>query len=149
MRLGPKNILASFGELHPAALKKLDVDGPAVGFEVNLGKIPPARKATASKGALNASNLQAVSRDFAFLVDTGIKAGDLLRAVKGADKKAITDVSLFDVYQGQGVPEGKKSVAIAVRLEPSQATFSDEQIEEIASRIVAAAAKSTGAELRG
>ncbi|WND03722.1 phenylalanine--tRNA ligase subunit beta [Temperatibacter marinus] len=149
LRLGPKNILASFGELHPSALKALDVDGPAVGFEVYLDRIPAARNKTANKGALDVSNLQSVERDFAFLVDQNKAAGDLLRAVKGADKKYISSVSLFDVYEGKGVPEGQKSLALCVTLTPDTTTFADSDIEQISAKIIQAAHKSVGAELRG
>jgi len=148
LRLGPKNILATFGEIHPAVLKALDVTGPAVGFEVNLDKIPAGRKSATSKGALSATNLQSVNRDFAFVVDTSVKAGDLIRAVKGADKAAIQEVILFDVYIGAGLPADKKSMAISVRLQPKDTTFSDKDIEAIASKIVTAASKATGAHLR-
>lgn len=149
LRLGPKNILASFGEMHPKALKTLDVDGPAVGFEVYLDKIPAAKKKVINKGALEVSNLQSVERDFAFLVDEDKAAGDLLRAVKGADKKYITDVTLFDVYIGKGVPEGQKSLALSVTLTPKDKTFADAEIEQIAGKVMKAAEKAVGAVLRG
>lgn len=149
LRLGPKNILATFGEMHPSTLKALDVDGPAVGFEVFLERIPGARNKDANKGALALSNLQSVERDFAFILDADKKAGDLLRAVKGADKKYITDVTLFDVYTGQGVPEGQKSLALSVTLTPQQHTFSDAEIEQIGEKVIKAADKAVGATLRG
>lgn len=148
LRLGPKNILASFGELHPAALKALDVDGPMVGFEVNLDVIPSRAKKSASKGAPQLSNLQAVERDFAFLVDRDIAVADLVRAAKGADKASIADVTVFDVYEGKGVPEGQRSIAISAYLEPKGETFSDKQIEEVSNKICAAAEKAVGAILR-
>ncbi len=148
LRLGPKNILASFGELHPAVLKAMDVDGPMVGFEVNLDAIPSRAKKSASKGALELSNLQAVERDFAFLVDRDVAVADLVRAAKGADKATITDVTVFDVYEGKGVPEGQRSIAISAHLEPRGETFSDKQIEEISAKICAATEKAVGAILR-
>ena len=148
LRLGPKNILASFGELHPAVLKAMDVDGPMVGFEVNLDAIPSRAKKSASKGALELSNLQAVERDFAFLVDRDAAVADLVRAAKGADKATITDVTVFDVYEGKGVPEGQRSIAISAHLEPRGETFSDKQIEEISAKICAATEKAVGAILR-
>ena len=149
LRLGPKNVLASFGELHPRVLKALDVDGPVVGFEVNLDAIPAARKSGASKGALVVSNLQSVERDFAFLISRDAKAAELVRAIRGADKTHITDVRLFDLYEGKGVPEGMRSVAVSVILEPKEETFADKDIEAIAAKVCAAAEKAVGATLRG
>lgn len=149
LRLGPKNILASFGELHPRVLKALDVDGPVVGFEVYLDAIPAPRKSGAAKGAMAVSKFQSVERDFAFLVSKDAKAGDLIRAVKGADKQFITDVTIFDLYEGKGVPEGHTSVAVTVTLEPKGETFADKDIEAIAAKVVAAAEKAVGATLRG
>ena len=150
LRLGPKTVLAAFGELHPRVLAALDVDGPAVGFEVYLERVPvPKAAATVTRAALKLSNLPAVERDFAFVVDASVAAGDMLRAARGADKAHVKDVRVFDVYQGDGVPEGQKSVALAVRLEPAEKTFSDAEIEAIAGRIVAAVTKSTGGILRG
>lgn len=149
LRLGPKNILASFGELHPRVLKALDVDGPVVGFEVFLEQIPAGRRKSATKGALALSNLQSVERDFAFLLDNDKPVADLLRAVRGADKTFIADVAVFDVYAGKGVPEGQRSVAISVLLTPKEETFSDKDIEQISDKVIAAAQKAVGAELRG
>jgi len=149
LRLGPKNVLASFGELHPKALKGLDADGPVVGFEVYLDRIPQPKKTDAARPALTVSNLQSVERDFAFLVDRDVKVANLVRAVKGSDKTFITDVSVFDVYEGKGVPEGQKSIALSVLLTPTEATFADKDIEAIAGRVCAAAEKATGAVLRG
>ncbi len=148
LRLGG-NILASFGEIHPATLRALDVEGPATGFEVYLDRIPsPRARPTRTKPALELSDLQAVSRDFAFVVARTVTAEALVRAAKGADKQLVTDVSVFDVYEGPGVAEGSKSVALSVRLEPRAATLTDKEIEAISSKIVAAVAKATGATLR-
>lgn len=149
LRLGPKNILASFGELHPRVLKAMDIDGPVVGFEVFLDQIPAGRRKNASKGALTLSNLQSVERDFAFLLEDAKAVADLVRAVRGADKAHITDVSVFDVYAGKGVPEGMRSIAISATLTPKGETFSDKDIELISDKIIAAAHKAVGAELRG
>lgn len=149
LRLGPKNILAAFGELHPKMLKALDVDGPMVGFEVFLDKIPAKRGKSAAKGALEVSNLQSVERDFAFLLESDKQVFDLVRAVKGADKAHISGVNVFDVYEGKGVPEGHKSIAVSVMLEPKNETFADKDIEAISAKIVAAAGKAVGAVLRG
>jgi len=148
LRLGPKNILASFGELHPKALKAMDIDGPIVGFEVFLDAVSTRKGKSAARDAVQLSNLQAVERDFAFIVESDKHAADLLKAVKGADKAHIRDVNVFDVYMGQGVPEGRKSVAISVRLEPQEGTFSDKEIEAIGDKIISAASKAVDAVLR-
>lgn len=149
LRLGPKNPLAQFGELHPRVLAALDLKGPAVGFEVFLENVPEPRRRETARAAFAASDLPAVDRDFAFVVNRDIRAGDLLRAVAGADKQHITDVTLFDVYAGDGLADDQKSLAVSVRLAPKDKTFLDEEIEAIAEKIVAAAEKATGARLRG
>ncbi len=150
LRLGPKNVLAAFGELHPGVLAAMDVKGPLVGFEVFLDTIPlPKAKTNKSRGAPQMSDLPAVDRDFAFLVDEGVEADRIVRAARGADKALISAVEVFDIYQGQGVEDGKKSVAIWVRLEPHQKTLTDAEIEAAGSKVVAAVAKATGASLRG
>lgn len=149
LRLGPKNVLARFGALHPSTLKAFDVDGPVVAVELFLDAIP-AKKGSGSfaRAAYAPPTLQAITRDFAFLVPAELAAGDLLRTIKGADKQAIVDARIFDVFAGQGVPEGKKSVAIEVTLQPREKTFTDEEIKAISDKVVAAAVKQ-GAELRG
>ncbi len=148
LRLGPKNILAAFGEIHPAILAKLDVEGPIVGFEIFIEKTPPRRAKSASRGALNVSNLQMVERDFAFVADRSLAASDLIRTVKAADKKHIKHVSIFDVYEGDRIAEDKKSIAVSVVLEPQDKTFSDKEIEAICNSIIAAATKSGEVDLR-
>ncbi len=148
LRLGPKNTLASFGEVHPAVLKKMDIDGPLVGFEVMLDAIPAPKKKSATKGALALSNLQSVERDFAFLIDGDTPVSGLVRAIKGADKALIAGVTVFDVYEGKGVPEGKRSVAVSAIFEPRNETFSDKDIETLSSKVCAAAEKAVGATLR-
>ena len=149
MRLGPKNSLATFGEIHPAILEQLDVQGPIVGFEIFLDRVPtPKAAATAHRSALNASPLQAVERDFAFVVKESVAAGTVLRAVKKAAPEWISEATVFDVYQGKGVAQGSKSLAISVRLQPRDKTLTDEEIAAIAEKIVAAVKKATGAELR-
>ncbi|QWC56903.1 phenylalanine--tRNA ligase subunit beta [Erythrobacter sp. 3-20A1M] len=149
LRLGPKNVLARFGALHPATLKAFDIDGPVVAVEIFLDALP-AKKGEPSfaRSAFSPPALQAITRDFAFLVPEALPAGDLLRAVRGAEKQAIADARVFDVFAGQGVPEGSKSVAIEVVLQPGEKSFTEDQIKAISERIVAAAAKQ-GAELRG
>lgn len=146
--LGPKTILAEFGELHPATLKAFDLAGPAVAAEIFLDAIPPKRAQGRIRSAYAPPALQAVTRDFAFLVPSDLAADTLLRAVRGANKAAIAGASLFDVFTGAGVPEGKKSIAIEVTLQPGEKSFTDEELKAVAERIVAAAAK-LGAELRG
>ncbi|MBY6015414.1 phenylalanine--tRNA ligase subunit beta [Qipengyuania gaetbuli] len=149
LRLGPKTVLARFGALHPNTLKALDIDAPVVAGEIFLDAIPAKRGGGGfARAAYAPPALQAVTRDFAFLVPAGLAAGDLVKAVRGADKKSIVDARVFDVFAGQGVPEGKKSVAVEVILQPGEKTFTDEEIKAISDSIVASAAKQ-GAELRG
>ncbi|MDE0779617.1 MAG: phenylalanine--tRNA ligase subunit beta [Alphaproteobacteria bacterium] len=147
LRLG-KNVLAYFGEIHPAVLLGLDVRGPAVGFEVFLDNLPPRKDKGSSRPPLHLESLHPVRRDFAFLVNADVQAGDLLRAARGADRDVITDVALFDVYEGKNVEEGKKSLAIQATLQPTEATFTDAEIEEVSAKIVAAVEKATGGMLR-
>ena len=149
LRLGPKNVLARFGALHPRTLKEFDADGPVMAVEIFLDALP-AKKGGGSfaRAAYAPPALQTISRDFAFLVPGELAAADLVRAVKGADKQAIVSARVFDVFAGQGVPEGKKSVAVEVLLKPGEKSFTDAEIKAISDKIVAAAAKQ-GAELRG
>ena len=149
LQLGPKAVIAEFGELHPAVLKAMDVDGPVYGFEIWVEAIPePKKKATKTKGALSLSPLMPLSRDFAFLLDEGKPAGDLVKAVVGADKALIAGARVFDVYQGQGVPDGQKSVAVEITVQPRDKTLGEAEIEALSAQIVAAAAKAGGT-LRG
>ncbi|MCB5425257.1 phenylalanine--tRNA ligase subunit beta [Altererythrobacter sp. CC-YST694] len=149
LRLGPKVVLARFGALHPRTLEAFDVDGSVVAAEIYLDAIPEKKGgASFARTAYSPPALQAVTRDFAFLVDAAKPAGDLLRAVKGADKANIVDARIFDDFRGAGVPEGKKSLAVEVTLQPGEKSFTDDELKAIAERIVAAAAK-MGAELRG
>jgi phenylalanyl-tRNA synthetase beta chain len=150
IQIGPQNVLGHFGELHPRTLEALDAEGPVVAFEVILDKIPePKAKATRAKPMLELSPFQPVDRDFAFVVDAAVKAGDIARAAQGADRKLIAGVSVFDVYEGKGIDPGKKSVAIAVTLQPREKTLTDEEIEAVAAKIVAEVGKRTGGVLRG
>ncbi|WP_138379102.1 phenylalanine--tRNA ligase subunit beta [Luteithermobacter gelatinilyticus] len=149
IRLGPKNALAYFGELHPRILKQLDVKGPLVGFEILLENIPlPKAKAGTSRGPLKASDFQAVERDFAFVVGHDVTAAQLMRAAASADKKLIENISVFDVYEGPGVADGKKSVALSLRLQPRDRTLTDEEIEQLSAKVIAAVEKATGGQLR-
>ncbi|PKB14619.1 phenylalanyl-tRNA synthetase beta subunit [Novosphingobium kunmingense] len=149
LRLGPKTVLARFGMIHPATLKAFDIDGPVAAVELFLDAIP-ARKgaATFARAAYAPPALQSVTRDFAFLVDAALPAGDLVRAVRGADKGSIVAVRLFDDFRGAGVPGGQKSLAIEVTLQPGERSFTEADLKAIANRITAAAAK-LGAALRG
>jgi phenylalanyl-tRNA synthetase beta chain len=144
--MGPK-VIAQFGELHPKVLAAFDLKVPAAGFEIFLDAIPDAKSKGKAKPLFQPSPYQAIERDFAFVVDASVAAGDLVKAVKLADRNLIDNVSVFDVYEGKGVPEGKKSIAIAVRIQPSAATLTDTEIEALAQKIVAAALK-LGASLR-
>ncbi len=149
LRLGPKNIIARFGALHPHTLAAFDIAVPVVAVELFLDAIP-ARKGGGgfARAPYAPPALQSVMRDFAFLMDAGRPAGDLLRAVAGADKANIVSARVFDIFAGQGVPEGRKSVAVEVTLQPGEKSYTDADLKAISDRIVAAAAKQ-GAELRG
>jgi phenylalanyl-tRNA synthetase beta chain len=149
LQFGPKAIVGDFGELHPRALAELGAEGPIAAFELILDALPaPKAKPVKTKPKLDLSDLQPLSRDFAFLLDRSARAGDLVRAVQAADRSLITNVSVFDVYEGAGVPAGKKSVGVAVTLQPRDKTLTDAEIEAVAQRIVAEAEKKTGAALR-
>jgi phenylalanyl-tRNA synthetase beta chain len=149
IQIGPQNILGHFGELHPRTLAALDAEGPISAFEVILDKIPePKAKPTRAKPVLELSPFQPVSRDFAFIVDRAVKAADLVRAAQNVDKKLITDVTVFDLYEGKGIDPGKKSIAIAVTLQPRDKTMTDQEIEAMAGKIVAEVTKRTGGTLR-
>lgn len=149
IQLGPKLTIGWFGEIHPTELEKFDLTGPIAAFELDLDAIPePRKKPTRSKPALKLSDLMPLSRDFAFLVDRTVPAATILRAAKNADKTLITEVSVFDVFEGKGIAEDKKSVGIAVTLQPSDKTLTDEEIEKVAASVVAAVSKATGGVLR-
>ncbi|HEY2889694.1 MAG TPA: phenylalanine--tRNA ligase subunit beta, partial [Dongiaceae bacterium] len=148
LRLGA-TVLAQFGELHPRVLKALDVRGPAVGFEIDIDRIPqPRSKAGTARPLLKASPFQPIERDFAFVVSADTPAEKLLRAARGADKALITGVGVFDQFAGKMLGEGKKSIAISVTLQPLDHTLSEAEIEAIAAKIVAAVNKATGGTLR-
>ena len=150
IQMGPKNVIGWFGELHPRTLAALQAEGPLVGFEVLLETIPePKAKATRAKPMLELSPFQPVERDFAFIVDRAVKAGDIVRTALGVDRKLITKVSVFDVYEGKGIDSDKKSIAIAVTLQPREKTMTDQEIEALAGKIVAEVTKRTGGVLRG
>ena len=149
IQIGPQNILGHFGELHPKTLAALDAEGPLVAFEVILDRIPePRAKPTRAKPPLELSPFQPVERDFAFVVDRAVKAADLVRAAQSAERKLITQVSVFDVYEGEGIGAGKKSIAIAVTLQPRERTMTEQEIDSVAAKIVAEVGKRTGGTLR-
>ena len=149
VQIGPQNVLGYFGELHPRALEALRAHGPLVAFEVILDRIPEVKqKPTRARPALELSPFQPVSRDFAFIVDRAVLAGDIVRAAQGVDKKLITAVIVFDVYEGKGIDEARKSVAIAVTMQPREKTMTDQEIDAVAAKIVAEVNKKTGGVLR-
>ncbi|NNE58989.1 MAG: phenylalanine--tRNA ligase subunit beta [Hellea sp.] len=150
LQMGPKNILADFGELHPAALKALGIEGRVAAFEIWPENLPAPRKKSVSKAkaALELSEFMPVHKDFAFIVPESTNALDLIKAAKSADKALITDVSLFDIYQGKGIEDGHKSLAIDVTLTPKDATLTDKDIEIVMEKIIAGVAKAGGV-LRG
>ncbi len=149
LRLGPKTVLARFGMLHPATLKQFDIGVPIAAVELFLEAIPGKRgAATFARSAYAPPALQSVTRDFAFLVDAALPAGDLVRTVKGADKANIIAVRLFDDFRGAGVPEGQKSLAIEVTLQPGDKSYAEADLKAIAERVTTAAAK-LGVVLRG
>jgi phenylalanyl-tRNA synthetase beta chain len=150
LQFGPKAIVGHFGELHPRLLAELDVEGVYAACEILLDALPaPKAKPTKAKPKLDLVDLQPLTRDFAFIVAREARAGDLLRAVQGADRALIVGADVFDVYEGAGVPEGKKSIAVAVTLQPRDKTLTDVEIEAVAQKIVAEAEKKLGATLRG
>jgi phenylalanyl-tRNA synthetase beta chain len=149
IQIGPQNVLGHFGELHPTTLEKLKAEGPLVAFEVFLERIPePKAKATRAKATLDLSPFQPVERDFAFVVERNVKAADIVRAAQNVDRKLITAVTVFDLYEGTGIPAGKKSVAIAVTIQPRERTMTDDEIEALAAKIVGEVSKRTGGVLR-
>jgi phenylalanyl-tRNA synthetase beta chain len=150
LRLGPKQIVASFGELHPAFLKALRTEGPMVALEMALDALPsPKVKTGKTKPVFEKADQTPVKRDFAFVVEEKVPAGDITRMALKADPKLVTAARVFDVYRGAGIGEGKKSVAIEVTIQPRGQAMTDEQIEAVASAIVKSVAKATGAVLRG
>ncbi len=147
--LGPKKVLGVFGELHPRILQSMDVKGPAMAFTIWPDEVPLPRKSGATRAALELRDLQAVERDFAFVVDESVEALTLVNAAAGADKALIEDVRVFDEFIGGSVGEGKKSLAITVRLQPTDKTLKEEDIEAAAQKIIAKVTKATGGTLRG
>ncbi|WP_414473257.1 phenylalanine--tRNA ligase subunit beta [Microvirga sp. M2] len=149
LQFGPKNVIGAFGEVHPKILKALDLKGPLVAFELNLNALPPPKaKPTKMKPKLNLPDFQPLTRDFAFVVGRDVAAGDIMKAAQGAERQLIVGVDVFDVYEGTGIEPDKKSVAIAVTLQPLEKTLTDVEIEAVSAKIVAEVSKKTGAVLR-
>jgi len=148
MRLG-KNVLAYFGELHPAVTKLLGLKQKIMAFEVFMDNIPePRGSQSKARKKLELSNLQAVEKDLAFIVDSSALAADILAAAKTADRNFITEVRIFDVYAGDKLPEGKKSVAITLTMQPKEKTFSDMEIETLMNKVAVAVKQKVGGILR-
>ncbi len=147
--LGPKKVLGVFGELHPKVLDELGVKGPAVAFVLYPENVPLPRKSNATRSALMQNDLQAVERDFAFVVDDSVEALTLVNAAAGADKALIEEVRVFDEFIGGNLGDGKKSLAITVRLQPTDKTLKEKDIEAVAEKIIQKVSKATGGELRG
>lgn len=148
LRLGPKAVLAEFGALHPSLTKHFDVDGPAMAAQIFLDAIPAKRASGPARAAFTPPALQSVRRDFAFLAPESLAAGDLVRAIRSADKALIVDARLFDRFAGPGVPEGQVSLAVEIELQPAEKSFTDAELKAVTDKVVAAAAK-VGAVLRG
>jgi phenylalanyl-tRNA synthetase beta chain len=149
VKLGPKTTLAHFGEVHPQALKAMDVAGPVAAFEVFLGALPHQKRKGLAKSALQAHDLLPVRRDFAFVLDAKVPAGDVVRAAHAADKKLIVEVGVFDLFEGASLGENRKSLALEVTLQPLDKTLTDAEIDAVAARIIAEVKKATGGEIRG
>ncbi|WP_026605626.1 phenylalanine--tRNA ligase subunit beta [Methylocapsa acidiphila] len=150
LQFGPKNQIGAFGEIHPRVLEELDAQGPLVGFELVLNDIPtPKSRSTKAKPKLELSEFMPVLRDFAFLVDRSVQAADIVKAALAGERTLVSDVGVFDVYEGKGVPEGKKSVAISVALQPREKTLTESEIDAVAAKIIAEVGRKTGATLRG
>ena len=147
IRLG-KNVLAYFGEIHPSVLKALDIKTRVVAFEVNLNNIPLPKKQVKARKKLELSPFQPVDKDLAFVLDKNVSAANVIAAAKNADRTHITDVRVFDVYEGENLPQGKKSLAIALTFQPLEQTFTDKDIENLMNKVIVEVGKKTGGELR-
>ena len=149
LQFGPKTVIGWFGQLHPSALEALDAEGPIVAFEIILDAVPaPKARPTKAKPKLDRSDFMAVERDLAFVVDAGVRAGDIVRAAESAERSLVAKIGVFDVYQGDGLPGGSKSIAIHVILQPRDRTLTDAEIDAAMSKIVAEVSRRTGAALR-
>ena len=149
LQFGPKTIVGWFGQLHPSACEALDAEGPIVAFEITLDAIPaPKTKPTKTKPKLIRSDFMPVERDLAFVVGEPVSAADILKAAESAERSLVARVGVFDVYRGEGVAEGAKSIAIHVTLQPRERTLTEAEIDAAISKIVAEVSKKTGATLR-
>ena len=148
LRLGPKIVLAHFGEVHPETLRFLDAASPIAAFEVFLGALPPQRKKGLARAALEAVDLLPVRRDFAFVLNGDVPAGDVVKAALAADKTLIAGVNVFDLFEGESLGQGKKSLALEVILQPREKTLTDQEIEAVAAKVIGAVGKATGGEIR-
>jgi phenylalanyl-tRNA synthetase beta chain len=150
LQFGPKGVIGHFGELHPSVVEALDAEGPHAATEIILDALPPVKaRATKIRPALDLPALMPLERDFAFIVDRSVRAIDMIKAVQAADRALVTDVSVFDVYEGQGIAEGKKSIALAVTVQPRDKTMTDIEIEALSQKIIANVVQKTNAILRG
>jgi phenylalanyl-tRNA synthetase beta chain len=142
-------VLAYFGEVHPATLASLDVAAPVVAFEVFLDALPPEKKKSRAKADLASADLLPVRRDFAFILDKAVQAGDVIKAALGADKSLISNVNVFDLFEGGALAgEGKKSLAIEVTLQPTAQTLTEQDIDAVSQKVIAEVKKVTGGEIR-
>ncbi|MCB9982747.1 MAG: phenylalanine--tRNA ligase subunit beta [Rhodospirillales bacterium] len=148
LRLG-KNVLATFGEIHPAVLDEMGIKFPVVGFEVMLDNIPQAKNKGTEKPMLALEPLQPLRRDFAFLLDADVKAADLIRTAQAADKALITDTQIFDIYTGEGVEDGKKSVALSITIQPKGESLTDKDLDALMQKVIDIVAQKCGGVLRG
>jgi phenylalanyl-tRNA synthetase beta chain len=150
LQFGPKGVIGHFGELHPSVLEALDAEGPHVAMEIILDALPPAKvRPTKIRPALDLPTLMPLERDFAFIVDRDVRAADLIKAAEAADRALVTDVSVFDLYEGPGIGEGKKSIALAVTVQPREKTMTDAEIEALSQKIIGNVVQKTNAILRG
>lgn len=147
LKLGPKVTLACFGEMHPNALRAIDLTGPVAAFEVFIDALPLSRKKS-GRDVMEAIDLLPVQRDFAFVVDARIAAADVVKAAAGVDKKLIADVNVFDLFEGNVLGEGRKSIALEVTLQPRGKTLTDQEIDAVAAKIIAQVEKATGGKIR-
>jgi phenylalanyl-tRNA synthetase beta chain len=150
LQFGPKGVIGHFGQLHPSVLESLDAEGPHAAMEIILDALPPAKvRATKIRPPLDLPTLMPLERDFAFIVDRTVRAADMMKAAQAADRSLVADVSVFDVYEGQGIAEGKKSVALAVTVQPRDRTMTDAEIEALSQKIIGNVVQKTNAILRG
>jgi phenylalanyl-tRNA synthetase beta chain len=149
LRLGPKVALAQFGELHPAVTKDLGLDSPVAAFEIFLNALPAEKRKSRARPAFAASDLLPVRRDFAFVLDRDVAAGDVMKAAAAADKALISNIRVFDLFESDAIGTGKKSLAIEVTLAPTEKTLTDAEIDAVSKKVIAEVKKATGGDVRG